>query len=226
MLNYQWLIKKIIAEFALFTWSSKKLCLSSFWYFASINDLMLLWTVHIWAIVEAPHRQLADFVSFRYLNVIDDLAKPPLSMWPKSGWIRIPSKLKSNAFSKRKRGKESVGLATYRLVVWGFEIRREIRLGQWVIDQMTILQACHMCRPMKMGIFPLQPTHRAWPNQICGQFLWHNASFVVSSAPARNGPLLTWKGKKLQVGWGTYLGNIIFSKGTCVPCIHNFQKDS
>ena len=83
---------------------------------------------------------------------------------------------------------------------------------------LTILQACHMCRPMETGIFPLQPIHPDWPNQICGQFLRHNASFVVSSAPARNG--------KLQVCWVTYLGNIIFLKGTCVPCIHNFQKVS
>ena len=35
------------------------------------------------------------------------------------------------------REKESGGLATYHLVVWGFEIRREIRLGQWVIDHST-----------------------------------------------------------------------------------------
>ena len=141
---------------------------------------MLLWTVHIWAIVEAlHHHQLVDFVSFRYLNVIDDLAKSPLSMWPESGWIRIPSKLKSNTFSKRKKGRESGGLATYHLVLWGFEIRKAIKLGQsmghWPFYRLVICAAqwkrasFHFNQPIQID--QIKFAGNFWDTMLASSFL-------------------------------------------------------
>ena len=54
-------------------------------------------------------------------------------MWPESGWIRIPSKLKSNAFSKRKRGKESGG-PSCSMRLWDQKRDKAGSMGHWPLN--------------------------------------------------------------------------------------------
>ena len=119
---------------------------------------MLLWTIHIWAIVEVlHHHQLVDFASFRYLNVIDDLAKPPLSMRPESGWIRNPpnSKIK---YIQQEKEREKIWRTCYLpsccMRLWDQKRDKTGSMGHWPFYRLVICAAQ----------WKWASVHPAWPN--------------------------------------------------------------